>query len=696
MADIANELSAISSAKYGEEVRGSIKDAIRKINDVVETSEVSDLTSISTAFLDKIYKNERILGYNPGTDGYGSLTWESNTKFVSVIVPIRFAPSGKEHSYIRIPFSSDDVHQSQIVFFNNKRNAIFNKMFDIAEGFVTVDFNDIYDKGNTNLINANYIAFSTTGPLYDVEYHNVLSPDALTYESVRTDQFVKNVKFNAFVIGRNTGTSVPNYSQDPYFKNYVTLTVKVNPNRDSRIIFPYHYDGQVSGILENGTAQVLMLDSDGQAYLNKEFNRSDNKVTITFSTEDELRASYVMFSTDGNPSDVEYHNVLSPDALTYESVRTDQFVKNVKFNAFVIGRNTGTSVPNYSQDPYFKNYVTLTVKVNPNRDSRIIFPYHYDGQVSGILENGTAQVLMLDSDGQAYLNKEFNRSDNKVTITFSTEDELRASYVMFSTDGNPSDVEYHNVLSPDALTIQSIDRAIVSSLYTNFGIFRNMACLGDSYTAGGMANSGGSWVGDGKNNSWPNVIGARDFLTVKNFAVGGHMVKDSYESVLSKVLSDMAYDGYTYCWGINDSGDTPELNGRWEGLSPAQRLGTSSDIVSGLEEPKHTFYGYYSSIIRKIQNHAPNACHLIIVSPPDVEQSYRQAYKNATIEIANQMGIPYINPIDDPFFTSNTYRAMNLGHPTRQGYLGMAIAFERLFSKCVENHSDYFKNAVIG
>ena len=560
MADIANELSAISSAKYGEEVRGSIKDAIRKINDVVETSEVSDLTSISTAFLDKIYKNERILGYNPGTDGYGSLTWESNTKFVSVIVPIRFAPSGKEHSYIRIPFSSDDVHQSQIVFFNNKRNAIFNKMFDIAEGFVTVDFNDIYDKGNTNLINANYIAFSTTGPLYDVEYHNVLSPDA----------------------------------------------------------------------------------------------------------------------------------------LTYESVRTDQFVKNVKFNAFVIGRNTGTSVPNYSQDPYFKNYVTLTVKVNPNRDSRIIFPYHYDGQVSGILENGTAQVLMLDSDGQAYLNKEFNRSDNKVTITFSTEDELRASYVMFSTDGNPSDVEYHNVLSPDALTIQSIDRAIVSSLYTNFGIFRNMACLGDSYTAGGMANSGGSWVGDGKNNSWPNVIGARDFLTVKNFAVGGHMVKDSYESVLSKVLSDMAYDGYTYCWGINDSGDTPELNGRWEGLSPAQRLGTSSDIVSGLEEPKHTFYGYYSSIIRKIQNHAPNACHLIIVSPPDVEQSYRQAYKNATIEIANQMGIPYINPIDDPFFTSNTYRAMNLGHPTRQGYLGMAIAFERLFSKCVENHSDYFKNAVIG
>lgn len=71
-------------------------------------------------------------------------------------------------------------------------------------------------------------------------------------------------------------------------------------------------------------------------------------------------------------------------------------------------------------------------------------------------------------------------------------------------------------------------------------------------------------------------------------------------------------------------------------------------------------------------------------------------YKDATIDIAKKMGIPYINPIDDPFFVSNTYKAMNLGHPTRQGYLGMAIAYERLFSICVENNSQYFKKAVIG
>ena len=255
----------------------------------------------------------------------------------------------------------------------------------------------------------------------------------------------------------------------------------------------------------------------------------------------------------------------------------------------------------------------------------------------------------------------------------------------------------HGGSNPQWTEWKNITDSTSTASYVNFGIFNSMACMGDSFTQGGIALPDGGWLGDeSKRNSWPSIIAKRDFITVNNFAKGGHMVKDAYDSVLAKVLEDITYDLYTYCWGINDSGDSPDLNGRWDGLNPAQRLGTSSDIVSGLEEPNHTFYGYYSSIIRKIQNHAPKARHLIIVSPPDIEQLYRQAYKNATIDIANRMGIPYINPIDDSFFISNTYRAMNNYHPTRQGYLGMAIAFERLFSVCVENHSDYFKNAVIG
>ena len=257
---------------------------------------------------------------------------------------------------------------------------------------------------------------------------------------------------------------------------------------------------------------------------------------------------------------------------------------------------------------------------------------------------------------------------------------------------SPQWTEWKNITSPSM-------KAVVSpNSYVNFGIFNSMACMGDSFTQGGMASSDGHWISDeeSRRNSWPSIIAKRDFITVNNFAKGGHMVKDAYESVLSSVLSDEVYDAYTYCWGINDSGDTPALNGRWDGLNPEQRLGSSEDIVSGLEEPNHTFYGYYSSIIRKIQNHAPKARHLIIVSPPESEQQYRQMYKDATIDIAKKMGIPYINPIDDPFFTSNTYKAMNLGHPTRQGYLGMAIAYERLFSVCVENNSQYFKKTVIG
>ena len=55
-----------------------------------------------------------------------------------------------------------------------------------------------------------------------------------------------------------------------------------------------------------------------------------------------------------------------------------------------------------------------------------------------------------------------------------------------------------------------------------------------------------------------------------------------------------------------------------------------------------------------------------------------------------------MDPRDDPFFRSATYRAMHSGHPTRQGYIGMAKAYTRLFGECVERNASYYTNAVIG
>lgn len=80
MADISRELAAILAAVYGEEVRGSIHDAIKKINDVSEVilsvgTAVSSASSSSTGFYtDSLYLNSTTyeLWKCIGTDSWSS------------------------------------------------------------------------------------------------------------------------------------------------------------------------------------------------------------------------------------------------------------------------------------------------------------------------------------------------------------------------------------------------------------------------------------------------------------------------------------------------------------------------------------------------------------------------------------------------------------------------------------------------
>ena len=81
MADISTELAAILAAVYGEDVRGSIHDAIEKINDVSEVvlstgTAVSSASSSSTGFYeDSLYLNTNTyeLWKCAGTDTWSSL-----------------------------------------------------------------------------------------------------------------------------------------------------------------------------------------------------------------------------------------------------------------------------------------------------------------------------------------------------------------------------------------------------------------------------------------------------------------------------------------------------------------------------------------------------------------------------------------------------------------------------------------------
>ena len=104
MANISAELAAILAAVYGEDVRGSIHDAIKKINDVSEVvisagTAVTSASSSSTGFFeDSLYINTNTcdLWKCVGTDTWSKL---GNLKGRGIVSITKTATSGLVDTY---------------------------------------------------------------------------------------------------------------------------------------------------------------------------------------------------------------------------------------------------------------------------------------------------------------------------------------------------------------------------------------------------------------------------------------------------------------------------------------------------------------------------------------------------------------------------------------------------------------------
>ena len=236
----------------------------------------------------------------------------------------------------------------------------------------------------------------------------------------------------------------------------------------------------------------------------------------------------------------------------------------------------------------------------------------------------------------------------------------------------------------DVIREKKIDYFNSNVLLTDISMFNSVGAIGDSYTHGDTTNSSGKWVTTGT--SWIKTMANRAGVEYGNYGKGG-MTCAQYDT--TDALAANAHDMYFYAMGINDSEkkyvDTES--------SVLDHLGIISDIKPDYSKNANTFFGYYGKIVAQMMEHAPNAKHCMILIP--IKGGYKEQFNNAIIEIANHFNIPYINPFDDEFFESNVYNNKASGHPTRMGYVGMGLAYERLFSKCVEENSDYFKYSVI-
>ena len=223
--------------------------------------------------------------------------------------------------------------------------------------------------------------------------------------------------------------------------------------------------------------------------------------------------------------------------------------------------------------------------------------------------------------------------------------------------------------------------AVKNKLCATVGLYETWAVCGASYDAGSYSGHSNTYK-----YSWPTVLARRSGNTLTNYSQGGATTKTFAEGTgphtLRQALLDEAKELYVLTFGGNDANHPDTIP-----------VGSLSDITShsSWEDYPATFYGNYGKILERLMDHAPNAKFVMTTPSSNWYNSAQTTIDGAIREIADHYDIPLIVWESDDFIRSDLYNKTMVGsHPVPITYSGMALAFERLFSRCVFEYADYF------
>lgn len=350
----------------------------------------------------------------------------------------------------------------------------------------------------------------------------------------------------------------------------------------------------------------------------------------------------------------------------------DKITLGASYNLYDLSE-TYKTYSNSWRELYYKYDVPLTVQAT----NSYIHPFTVLKDEEVKITNNTAgntAVYLFDENGTRDTISTGIAAGSSVTFTATKN---YVSMLYWTQQTGTLTVEHVNSLYNKLFT--SVENSNIASV----NMFRSIAAIGDSYTAGSTCNSTGSWA-DYRSLSWIATMGKRTGTDWKNYGHGGATTR-SYltTSEFTASLSDPASDLYFFALGQNDG-------------NQSLPIGSVSDIHDDdYTLNADTFYGNYGKIIQQIKNHAPNAKLVMVTN--FVKGNTWTAYDDAIREIAVHYAIPVIEPFNDYFFNSNLYlNYKNNGHPTAMGYSAMGLSMERLFSDCVNKNPAYFKYSTIG
>ena len=217
-----------------------------------------------------------------------------------------------------------------------------------------------------------------------------------------------------------------------------------------------------------------------------------------------------------------------------------------------------------------------------------------------------------------------------------------------------------------------------SPTFTDVSMFERMGISGDSYSAGGGIISGVTPLTWGKN------LERQAGITVDIYAKSGDTIvtwNTNATKGLPALLAGAECGLYWFQHGINGTGS-------------AESIGTPEDMSA---DPKpQTFYGQYAYAIEAVKTAFPKARIVIATitgSSWGLSQNTYAAANTAIKNIAEYEEIPCIDITEDDFFRTEFYSAnIRSQHPTAMLAAGMAMAYRRLISKCIQKNPSYFIN----
>ncbi len=236
------------------------------------------------------------------------------------------------------------------------------------------------------------------------------------------------------------------------------------------------------------------------------------------------------------------------------------------------------------------------------------------------------------------------------------------------------------------------------------GIFRKIACIGDSFASGEFESrmDGKARYHDYYDYSWGQYLARDAGCTVYNFSKGGMSAKgycdgnpdaNGYSVGFADASGfwNVEYLAQAYIIALGENDISSVIKGDLE-------LGSIADVdKNNYKNNKKTFTGYYAQIIQRYKEIQPRAKFFLMTLPRRMEDEQNKKLRDEHANILHGLAELFENcyVLDfrkyAPEYDEEFHKQFFIGHMTAAGYRLTALMVESYIDYIIRHHMEDFK-----